>query len=143
FPNSGIRAKAARRSGGQPRPAPMQGRPPIDRPWPRPPARGQLATARASPKGRPAVPARGSSHPQGRPRGASNRSQGRQLPAGTVACSAAPEKGADYRVLARGYHMGGHPLAGRLPTGKGSRHLPKGSSGGGGAEGTRGVRASF
>ncbi|RWV95049.1 hypothetical protein GW17_00042357, partial [Ensete ventricosum] len=27
FPNSGIRTKATRRRGGQPRPAPMQGRP--------------------------------------------------------------------------------------------------------------------
>ncbi|RWW00589.1 hypothetical protein GW17_00036442 [Ensete ventricosum] len=31
FPNSGIRAKAARRRGSQPRPAPMQGRPPTAR----------------------------------------------------------------------------------------------------------------
>ncbi|RRT41660.1 hypothetical protein B296_00055931, partial [Ensete ventricosum] len=36
---------------------------------------------------------------------------------------------------------GGHPLAKRLPMGKGSRHLRRGS--GGGAEGERGVRASF
>ncbi|RRT58490.1 hypothetical protein B296_00027391 [Ensete ventricosum] len=49
--------KAARRRGGQPRPAPMWGRPPTAKPWPRPPTRGRLAAARASPKGRPAVPA--------------------------------------------------------------------------------------
>ncbi|RZS24228.1 hypothetical protein BHM03_00057284 [Ensete ventricosum] len=35
---------------------------------------------------------------------------------------------------------GGHPLARRRPAGKGSRHLRRGSSG---AEGERGVRASF
>ncbi|RZS18425.1 hypothetical protein BHM03_00050687 [Ensete ventricosum] len=37
----------------------MQGRPPMARPWPRPPARGRLAATRASPKGRPVAPAKG------------------------------------------------------------------------------------
>ncbi|RWW48614.1 hypothetical protein BHE74_00045298, partial [Ensete ventricosum] len=50
--------KAARRSGGQPRLAPMQGRPPTARPIvrgsrlrPRPPARWRPATAKAPCKG--------------------------------------------------------------------------------------------
>ncbi|RRT33684.1 hypothetical protein B296_00051349 [Ensete ventricosum] len=46
FPNM----KAIRRRGGQPRPPPMQGWPPTARP----PARGRLAAAKASSKGRPA-----------------------------------------------------------------------------------------
>ncbi|RWV84171.1 hypothetical protein GW17_00054135 [Ensete ventricosum] len=58
FPNSGIRAKAARRRGGQPRPAPMQGQPPTARPRPRTPVRGWPATAIASPQGRPTAPTR-------------------------------------------------------------------------------------
>ncbi|RZR88758.1 hypothetical protein BHM03_00016378, partial [Ensete ventricosum] len=36
-------------------------------------------------------------------------------------------------------HKGGRPLAGRLPTGKGSRHLRRGSSGGSGVEGKQGL----
>ncbi|RZS14449.1 hypothetical protein BHM03_00046158 [Ensete ventricosum] len=55
FPNNGIRAKAVRRRGGQPRLAPMQDRPPTARPQPRPPTRGQPAAARASPQGRPTL----------------------------------------------------------------------------------------
>ncbi|RWV78325.1 hypothetical protein GW17_00060720, partial [Ensete ventricosum] len=63
--------KAVRRRGGQPRPAPMQGRPPTTRPWPRPHKREKPAAARASPHGAAAAgnatlttgPAVG--HPQG------------------------------------------------------------------------------
>ncbi|RZR89888.1 hypothetical protein BHM03_00017676 [Ensete ventricosum] len=45
-------AKAARKSGGQPRPAPKQGRPPMARPRPRPPTRGRSAAASDAHKGR-------------------------------------------------------------------------------------------
>ncbi|RWW09956.1 hypothetical protein GW17_00026527 [Ensete ventricosum] len=41
FLNNGIRAKAGRRRGGQPRPTPMHGRPPTARPRLRPPTRGR------------------------------------------------------------------------------------------------------
>ncbi|RZS15417.1 hypothetical protein BHM03_00047254 [Ensete ventricosum] len=57
--------KAIRRRGGQPRPAPMQGRPPMVRPQPRPPTRGQLTAARASPQGRPASLAGAAAHKGG------------------------------------------------------------------------------
>ncbi|RWV78908.1 hypothetical protein GW17_00060037, partial [Ensete ventricosum] len=40
-------------------------------------------------------------------------------------------------------HRGGCPLAGWLPTGKGSRRLRRGSGGDDDADGERGVRASF
>ncbi|RWV79267.1 hypothetical protein GW17_00059623 [Ensete ventricosum] len=113
----------------------MQGRPPTTRLWPRSPARGRLATARASPKGRPAALARGGSRPQGqqstvavptgrsaarrhyqlrparrggnRPRARSIAASphGRQPPAVTAACYTAPAKGANCRVLARGYRL--------------------------------------
>ncbi|RWV89392.1 hypothetical protein GW17_00048459 [Ensete ventricosum] len=77
LPNSAIRAKATRR-GDQPRPAPMQGRPPTVRPRPKSPARGQPIAARVSPQGRPTSLA------------------------GAVACSATPAKGASYRAPGRG-----------------------------------------
>ncbi|RRT41285.1 hypothetical protein B296_00043825 [Ensete ventricosum] len=48
-------AKAARRRGGQPRLAPMQGRPPTARPRLSPFARGLPAAARASLQGRSAL----------------------------------------------------------------------------------------
>ncbi|RWW41270.1 hypothetical protein BHE74_00053256 [Ensete ventricosum] len=51
------------------------------------------------------------------------------------ACKGGTRGGAGYR--------GGCPLVGRLPAGKGSHRLRRGSGGGGGAEGERGVRASF
>ncbi|RRT66406.1 hypothetical protein B296_00002601 [Ensete ventricosum] len=109
------------------------------RPRPRPLARGWLATARASPQGRPASPARGDSHPQG------------QQPVG-----ATPTRGAGYRTPARGYRPQPAlspiratvpaarvvaPLAGRLPMGKGSHRLCKGSDGG--ADGARGLWHPF
>ncbi|RRT67029.1 hypothetical protein B296_00026074 [Ensete ventricosum] len=67
FPNSDIRAKAARR-GDQPRPSPMQGRLPTVRPQPR----GQPAATKVSPQGRPATFARGDAcgkkcHPRAQP----------------------------------------------------------------------------
>ncbi|RWW36762.1 hypothetical protein BHE74_00058191 [Ensete ventricosum] len=102
-------AKAARRRGGQPRPAPMQGRPPMTRPRPRTPARGRLVAARASPQGRQPLAAR---HPQG------GRLQG--------ACKGLPPT--DSPVASRGGgadRRGGCPLVGRLPTGKGNRRLRK------------------
>ncbi|RWV94573.1 hypothetical protein GW17_00042877 [Ensete ventricosum] len=98
----------------------MWGRPPTARPWLRPPTRGRLAAARASPKGRPAVPAGRSGARKGLP----------------PASSPTVSRGSDTS------RRDGRPLVGRLPAGKGSHRLHRGS-GGGGAEGERGVRASF
>ncbi|RRT35847.1 hypothetical protein B296_00040496 [Ensete ventricosum] len=97
----------------------MQGRPPTR---PRPPTRGRLAVARVSPKGRPAA--------------LTGRLQGARkgLP---PAASPIASRGDDTR------RRGGRPLVGRLLVGKGSRRLYRGSGDSDGAEGERGVRASF
>ncbi|RWV85859.1 hypothetical protein GW17_00052313 [Ensete ventricosum] len=60
FPNSGIKAKAARRRGVQPRLAPIQDRlAPKARPRPRPLARGWPAAVKVSPQGATAAGSRG------------------------------------------------------------------------------------
>ncbi|RWW54135.1 hypothetical protein BHE74_00039305 [Ensete ventricosum] len=131
-------AKAARRRGGQPRPAPMQGRSP---------------TARL----RPGLACKGGRH----------RSRGQHptgaAPACMVGCGQPTGAAATYghTCLQRGAHKGGpaawrpqgavasrggdagcrggRPLAGWLSTGKGNRRLRRGSSGAGGsADGARG-----
>ncbi|RZR87208.1 hypothetical protein BHM03_00014569, partial [Ensete ventricosum] len=106
FLNNGIRAKAGRRRGGQPRPTPMHGRPPTAKPRQRSPTRGRLATARANPKGRPTAPTRGGSRPQGQclwaeasPACTANCGQPVWVAA---ACSVAPAKGAGCKAPARG-----------------------------------------
>ncbi|RZR86429.1 hypothetical protein BHM03_00013628 [Ensete ventricosum] len=107
FPNSGNRAKVARRRGGQPQPAPMQGRPPTARSRLRPPARGWPTATRANLQGRPAPLAGAAAH-----KGCWRRSQG-QPPASTPAYIAAHTKGAGCRAPARGcYPRLALPLAG-------------------------------
>ncbi|RRT50464.1 hypothetical protein B296_00004167 [Ensete ventricosum] len=126
--------KAARRKGGQARLAPMPGRPPTARPWPRPLARGRLAAARASLQG--AVALRGNSQHGRQPLAARRPPRGRLQGARkglSPAASPATSRGGG------AHRRGGHPLARRLPI-KGSRPLRQGS---GDAEGERGVWASF
>ncbi|RRT35585.1 hypothetical protein B296_00048542 [Ensete ventricosum] len=100
FPNSGIRAKAAR-WGSQPQLAPMQGRPPTARSRPRPavPARGD-SCAGVAPTCRSAARG-GSNRPHARP--AATSLKGRQPPAGIAVCSVAPAKGVGCRAPTRGY----------------------------------------
>ncbi|RWW56918.1 hypothetical protein BHE74_00036328 [Ensete ventricosum] len=129
FPNSGIIAKGVKRRGGQPRPAPMQGRPPKARPWPRPPAIGRLVAARASMKGRPVVPARGDAY------GQKHRPRGQQPPASMAVCGQLAEGRRSQRRRLRAWRR----PQGRLPAGKGSRRLCKGSGGGSAAEGKEGL----
>ncbi|RWW51777.1 hypothetical protein BHE74_00041857 [Ensete ventricosum] len=100
---------------------------------------------RANPQGRPTALARGDSCPQGQqPVGAA--------PAGRSAarghsflqrdtCKGGPATGCPQWAGAG--CRGGRPLAGQLLVGKGNRRLRRGNSGGGGAEGARGVRVSF
>ncbi|RRT32280.1 hypothetical protein B296_00048156 [Ensete ventricosum] len=123
FPNNGIRAKATRRRGGQPRPAPMQSRPPMARLRPRPPARGRLVAARASPKGRPATLARGSAYRHSRLRLA--RRGGSRL----------------QRGARKGLPPTSSPTASRGGDANHRGGLCRGN--GDGTEGERGVRASF
>ncbi|RWW53101.1 hypothetical protein BHE74_00040434, partial [Ensete ventricosum] len=145
FPNSGIRAKRKQRGGG----AVSHDQPPCGANHPRP-GRGQgplqgggwLRPGSAVPAGRSVThrhdrlwPAyRGSNCLQ---RGAreGGRLQGARkgLP---PASSPTASRGSDTS------RRGGRPLVGRLPAGKGSHRLHRGS-GGDGAEGERGVRASF
>ncbi|RWV80423.1 hypothetical protein GW17_00058307 [Ensete ventricosum] len=70
-----------RRRGGQPRPAPMQGRPPT--------ARGRLATTRASTQVKPVEPERGSR----RQRPAGGRPYGQQPTRAALACRSITRKG--------------------------------------------------
>ncbi|RWW05839.1 hypothetical protein GW17_00030865 [Ensete ventricosum] len=154
FLNRGIKAKAARRRGGQPRPTPYRGsaslgQPPCSVGHPRP---GQLQAPAGCSRGtrarwRSAMarhPARGD-HPQGQQptsgRPAAGATPARRSPAGrsTAHCQRLARKG----LLARGEAVRaaparGQPIEGRRP----QRHLCRGSSDGG-AEGEYGVRASF
>ncbi|RWW81042.1 hypothetical protein BHE74_00010592 [Ensete ventricosum] len=109
---------------------PLAGHPPTAK------ARGRPTTARASLKVRPAAPATGDDYGQKRrPRGYRlQRGARKGLPPAT---NTVARRGGDAS------RRSGRPLAGRLPTGKGSRRLCRGSGGSGGAKGERGVRASF
>ncbi|RRT32518.1 hypothetical protein B296_00056479, partial [Ensete ventricosum] len=111
----------------------MQGRPPTARPQPRPPARGRLAATKASPKGRPATPARDGAYGQKcrlqRDARKEGRLQGTCKGLPFVASTAASKGDGDN-------HRGGRPLAGRLLAGKGSRRLRRGNDDD--AEGERG-----
>ncbi|RWV77428.1 hypothetical protein GW17_00061745 [Ensete ventricosum] len=72
FPNSGIRAKAARRTDGQPRPAPIQGRPPTAMPAvAKPPCKGAVDHDQSPLQGQPSACATA--------RGRGWRLQGRRL----------------------------------------------------------------
>ncbi|RWW20854.1 hypothetical protein GW17_00015015 [Ensete ventricosum] len=122
-------AKGVKRRGGQPRPAPMQGRPPTARPRPRPPAIGRLVTTRASLKGRPVLPARGDAY------GQKHHPRGQQPPTSTTVCGQLAEGQRSQRRRLRARRR----PQGRLPAGKGSRRLCKGSSGGSAAEGKEGL----
>ncbi|RWW44729.1 hypothetical protein BHE74_00049491 [Ensete ventricosum] len=90
FPNSGIRAKAARRRGGQPRPAPMQGRPPTARPAargnrPRPkPLVGVVASMRGRPRACLVLAGVGNARGQAAGGGYLLRGQGCRLQGGTI-----------------------------------------------------------
>ncbi|RZS25731.1 hypothetical protein BHM03_00058977 [Ensete ventricosum] len=89
-----------RRRGGQPRPAPRQGRPLAAKPWPRPPQGGERLRPGLARKG-------GRCRSQGQqpvgvvPVGMAGYSQ----PAGAAA-TRGPTKGADCRAPARDYHRG-------------------------------------
>ncbi|RWW26912.1 hypothetical protein GW17_00008685 [Ensete ventricosum] len=93
FPNSGIRAKAARRRGDQPRSASMLGRLPTSIPRLWPPYKGATGYG----QGQPA-------------REVSGARKGQRLwvevpPVGTTACSAVPVRGGGCRTPARGYRL--------------------------------------
>ncbi|RRT32729.1 hypothetical protein B296_00052981 [Ensete ventricosum] len=127
FPNSCIRAKRRQRGGG----AASHGQPSCKagHPWP----------------GCDQGPLQGGGRlrPGLARKGGQLRSRGQQLPIGTPTCSMAPAKGpVAGRPQGAVDRRGGRPLAGWLPTGKGSRRLHRGSSGDD-TDGARGVRASF
>ncbi|RZS04393.1 hypothetical protein BHM03_00034725 [Ensete ventricosum] len=79
-----------RRRGGQPRPAPMQGRPPMARLRPGPACMGGQQRSQG------AAATRSGSSPQGR------CLRAEAPPVGTTTCSATPSRGAGYRTPARG-----------------------------------------
>ncbi|RWV90886.1 hypothetical protein GW17_00046871 [Ensete ventricosum] len=124
----------------------------------RPPTRGWSAVARACPQGRPTSLAGASARKGGR-----RRSWGQHPAGATVACGHTclqrdARKGGRLQGARKGLspvaspaaskgdsadHRGGYPLVGWMPTGKGNRRLRRGSSGDGGTDGARGIRASF
>ncbi|RWV90456.1 hypothetical protein GW17_00047339 [Ensete ventricosum] len=73
-------AKAARRRGGQPQPAPMQGQPPTARPRPKPPCKGATGCGQGQPE-REASGARKGRQPAGStPAGRSDAHEGSSRP---------------------------------------------------------------
>ncbi|RRT66041.1 hypothetical protein B296_00005844 [Ensete ventricosum] len=136
---------------------PMQGRPPTARPRPRPPCKGAVGCGQGLPI-RDVDAARRGRSPQGRPmpliRAETRR--GGSRPRAHPLTARRPQRGVGCRVPTRGYRPRpalpptgarasarvGCPFARWLPTGKGSRRLRRGN-GDDGADGVRGVMASF
>ncbi|RWW38704.1 hypothetical protein BHE74_00056048 [Ensete ventricosum] len=125
--------KAARRRGGQPRLAAMQGRPPTARPRPWPPVQGDDWL-------RPGPTQKGG---QQRPQGAAAASMGKSTAHRHDRLQRSARKGGRLQDARKGLpptanptasrnddanYRGDHPLTGRLPTDKGSRRLRRGSS---------------
>ncbi|RRT33908.1 hypothetical protein B296_00056901 [Ensete ventricosum] len=137
FPNSGIRAKATRRRGCQPRPAPHVGHATHGKVAAKAPCRGgggDRLPARTSLQGAVAA-RRGGTYGQKR--------RLRAQPLATRRLQGGPAVGCQQGATACRGDSAGRPLAERLLVGKGRHRLCKGNDNGGGAKGARGVRASF